>query len=46
MDLPKSRIRDTYFLKPKWLKRNTEKIHLKGGMPPKGYFEVRRSGGS
>jgi hypothetical protein len=35
MDLPKSGIRDTYFLKPKWLKRNTEKIQLKGECPLK-----------
>jgi hypothetical protein len=30
MDLPKLGIRDTYLFKPKWLKRNTEKVHLKG----------------
>jgi hypothetical protein len=41
MDLPKLGIRNTYLFKPKWLKRNTKKVHLKGGMPPKGYFEVR-----
>jgi hypothetical protein len=29
MDLPKLGIRDTYLFKPKWLKRNTEKVHLK-----------------
>jgi hypothetical protein len=33
MDLPKSGIRDTYLFKPKWLKRNTEKVHLKGECP-------------
>jgi hypothetical protein len=41
MDLPKLRIRDTYFLKPKYKEGS-----FKGGMPPKGYFEVRRSEGS
>jgi hypothetical protein len=35
MDLPKSGIRDTYFLKPKWLKRNTRKVHFKGEYPQK-----------
>jgi hypothetical protein len=35
MDLPKLGIRDTYFLKPKWLKRNTEKVHFKGEYPQK-----------
>jgi hypothetical protein len=30
MDLPKLGIRDTYLFKPKWLKMNTEKVHLKG----------------
>jgi hypothetical protein len=35
MDLPKSGIRDTYFLKPKWLKRNTKKVQLKGECPLK-----------
>jgi CRISPR/Cas system-associated exonuclease Cas4 (RecB family) len=29
MDLLKLRIRDIYLSKPKWLKRNTEKVHLK-----------------
>jgi hypothetical protein len=46
MDLPKLGIRDTYLFKPKWPKRNTWKVHLKGGILPKGYFDVRRSGGS
>jgi hypothetical protein len=31
--LPKSGIRDTYFLKPKWLKMNTEKVQLTGECP-------------
>jgi hypothetical protein len=35
MDLPKLGIRDTYLFKPKWLKRNTEKIHIKGECPLK-----------
>jgi hypothetical protein len=35
MNLPKSGIRDTYFFKPKWLKRNTEKVQLKGECPLK-----------
>jgi hypothetical protein len=35
MDLPKLGIRDTYLLKPKWLKMNTEKVHLKGECPRK-----------
>jgi hypothetical protein len=35
MDLPKLGIRDTYLFKPKWLKRNTEKVHLKGECPRK-----------
>jgi hypothetical protein len=30
MDFPKLGIRDTYLFKPKWLKRNIEKVHLKG----------------
>jgi hypothetical protein len=30
MDLPKSGIMDTYLFKPKWLKRNIEKVQLKG----------------
>jgi hypothetical protein len=38
MDLPKLVIRDTYLFKPKWLKKNIEKVHLKRGMPPKGYI--------
>jgi hypothetical protein len=29
MDLPKLGIRNTYLFKPKWLKRNTGKFHLK-----------------
>jgi hypothetical protein len=29
MDLPKLGIRDTYFFKPKGLKKNTWKVHLK-----------------
>jgi hypothetical protein len=35
MDLPKSEIRDTYLFKPKWLKRNTEKVQLKRECPLK-----------
>jgi hypothetical protein len=35
MDLQKLGIRDTYLLKPKWLKRNTKKVHLKGECPRK-----------
>jgi hypothetical protein len=35
MDLSKSGIRDTYLFKPKWLKRNTEKVQLKGECPLK-----------
>jgi hypothetical protein len=35
MDLPKLGIRDTYLLKPKWLKRNIDKVHLKGECPRK-----------
>jgi hypothetical protein len=30
MDLPKLGIMDTYLFKPKWLERNTGKVHLKG----------------
>ena len=33
MDLPKIGIYDTYFLKPKWLKRNTRKVQFKGECP-------------
>jgi hypothetical protein len=40
MDLPKLEIRDTYFLKPKWLKRNTEKVHLKGECPLKDILRL------
>jgi hypothetical protein len=36
MDLPKLGIRDTYHFKLKWLKMNTEKVHLKGECPRKG----------
>jgi hypothetical protein len=43
MELPKLGIMNIYLLKPKWLKLNTGKAHLKGGMPSKGYFDVRRS---
>jgi hypothetical protein len=35
MDLPKLGIRDTYLFKPKWLKRNTEKVQLKRECPLK-----------
>jgi hypothetical protein len=35
MDLQKLGIRDTYLFKPKWLKRNTEKVHFKGECPRK-----------
>jgi hypothetical protein len=35
MDLPKLGIRNTYLFKPKWLKKNTEKVHLKGEYPRK-----------
>jgi hypothetical protein len=35
MDLPKLGIRDTYLFKPKWLKRNTGKVHFKGEYPQK-----------
>jgi hypothetical protein len=35
MDLPKLGIRDTYLFKPKWLKRNTEKVHFKRECPRK-----------
>jgi hypothetical protein len=35
MDLPKLGIRDTYLFKPKWLKKNTEKVHFKGEYPRK-----------
>jgi hypothetical protein len=35
MDLPKSGIIDTYLFKPKWLKRNTEKVQLKRECPLK-----------
>jgi hypothetical protein len=40
MDLPKSGIRDTYLFKPKWLKRNTEKVHLKGECPLKDILKL------
>jgi hypothetical protein len=40
MDLQKSGIRDTYFLKPKWLKRNTEKVQLKGECPLKDILRL------
>jgi hypothetical protein len=35
MDLQKLGIRDTYLFKPKWLKRNIEKVHFKGECPRK-----------
>jgi hypothetical protein len=35
MDLPKLGIKDTYLFKPKWPKRNTGKVHLKGECPQK-----------
>jgi hypothetical protein len=35
MDLPKSGIRNIYLFKPKWLKRNTKKVQLKGECPLK-----------
>jgi hypothetical protein len=40
MDLPKLGIRDTYLLKPKWLKRNTEKVYLKGESPQKDILRL------
>jgi hypothetical protein len=40
MDLPKLGIRDTYLFKPKWLKRNTWKIHLKGECPQKDILRL------
>jgi hypothetical protein len=40
MDLPKLGIMDTYLLKPKWLKRNTEKVHLKGECPRKDILRL------
>jgi hypothetical protein len=40
MDLPKSGIRDTYLFKPKWLKMNTEKVHLKGECPLKDILRL------
>jgi hypothetical protein len=40
MDLPKLGIRDTYLFKPKWPKRNTWKVHLKGECPHKALNNV------
>jgi hypothetical protein len=40
MDLPKLGIRDTYLFKPKWLKRNIEKVHLKGECPRKDILRL------
>jgi hypothetical protein len=40
MDLPKLGIMDTYLLKPKWLKRNTGKVHLKGECPQKDILRL------
>jgi hypothetical protein len=40
MDLLKLGIRDTYLFKPKWLKRNTRKIHLKGECPQKDILRL------
>jgi hypothetical protein len=40
MDLPKLGIRDTYLFKPKWLKRNIEKVHLKGECPQKDILRL------
>jgi hypothetical protein len=40
MDLPKSGIRDTYLFKHNWLKRNTEKVHLKGECPLKDILRL------
>jgi hypothetical protein len=40
MDLPKSGIRDIYLFKPKWLKRNTKKVHLKRECPLKNILRL------
>jgi hypothetical protein len=40
MDLPKLGIMDTYLFKPKWLKRNTGKVHLKGECPQKDILRL------
>jgi hypothetical protein len=40
MDLPKLGIRDTYLFKPKWLKRNAEKVRLKGECPRKDILRL------
>jgi hypothetical protein len=40
MDLQKLGIMDTYLLKPKWLKRNTEKVHFKGECPRKDILRL------
>jgi hypothetical protein len=45
MDLPKSGIRDTYLFKPKWLKRNTEKVHLKEECPLKDILRLENQEG-
>jgi hypothetical protein len=41
MDLPKSGIMDTYLFKPKWLKKNIEKVHLKGECPLKDILRLK-----
>jgi hypothetical protein len=40
MDLPKLGIRNIYLFKPKWLKKNTEKIHLKRECPRKDILRL------
>jgi hypothetical protein len=45
MDLPKLGIRDTYLFKPKWLKRNTLKVHLKAECPQKDILMLEFQGG-
>jgi hypothetical protein len=40
MDLPKLGIRDTYLFKPKGLKRNTWKVHLKRDCPQKDILRL------
>ena len=40
MELPKLGIRNIYLLKPKWLKMNIMKAHLKGACPKKDLLRL------
>jgi hypothetical protein len=41
MELPKSRIRNIYFLKPKWPEMNTGKAHLQEKCPQKNLLMLK-----